>query len=49
MHDGMVDFASTRRRILGGILTGQPVVVPVRVKPTSSILSPPIPSTVSGP
>jgi chorismate synthase len=41
MRDGMVEFASNHAGgILGGISTGQPIVVRFAVKPTSSILTP---------
>ncbi len=41
MRDGVVEFASNHAGgILGGISTGQPVVVRFAVKPTSSILAP---------
>lgn len=41
MRDGLVEFASNHAGgILGGISTGQPVVVRFAVKPTSSILTP---------
>ena len=41
MHDGLVAFDSNHAGgILGGISTGQPIVVRFAVKPTSSILSP---------
>jgi chorismate synthase len=41
MHDGLVEFGSNHAGgILGGISTGQPIVVRFAVKPTSSILSP---------
>jgi chorismate synthase len=41
MHDGLVTFDSNHAGgILGGISTGQPIVVRFAVKPTSSILSP---------
>jgi chorismate synthase len=41
MDDGLVTFGSNHAGgILGGISTGQPVVVRFAVKPTSSILSP---------
>jgi chorismate synthase len=41
MHDGLVEFSSNHAGgILGGISTGQPIVVRFAVKPTSSILSP---------
>ncbi len=41
MRDGMVEFdANHAGGILGGISTGQPIVVRFAVKPTSSILTP---------
>jgi chorismate synthase len=41
MGDGLVEFASNHAGgILGGISTGQPIVVRFAVKPTSSILTP---------
>ena len=41
MDDGEIRYASNHAGgILGGISTGQPVVVRFAVKPTSSILSP---------
>ena len=41
MDDGLVTFGSTHAGgILGGISTGQPIVVRFAVKPTSSILTP---------
>ena len=41
MRDGLVEFSSNHAGgVLGGISTGQPIVVRFAVKPTSSILTP---------